>query len=134
VDSYTKKPKLLNCPIEERPLPLNQFGRVAYAAVEPYLERHERSACLRHIFVQVLLYTYPPWLIEYRRVQSWKYALGIGLGMRPRNILRGLPAGFGNRLFLSVVYGFVTMAGLLTPQALFGRLKSYLYSLAKRRR
>ena len=88
VDAYWKNAVIQNCPIQERRLPLCQYGRVAYDAVSPFLASGQRSFVARHIFKQFYQFTYPPWIVEYRRVQSWRYALGVALGMRPKNSLK----------------------------------------------
>lgn len=96
-----------------------------------HVEPAQRARYARGIFRQVLLFTYPPWLIEYRRVQSWRFALGVALGMRPRNILDSLDASLGIRLYVACLYTLVTAAGLLTPLSLYDRLRSRLFALAK---
>src|SRR2546427_166085 len=102
-DSYARKPAIRNCPIQERRLPLTRYGQVAFEAVAPFVSPRERAWVLRRILAQVLVFTYPPWLIEYRRVQSHKYAMGIALGMRPRNILGGIKTGLCTRLYVGAL-------------------------------
>jgi hypothetical protein len=131
VDSYARRPVERPSSIEERRLPLCQFGRVALDAVAPHIEAEQRARYTRRIFRQVLLFTYPFWLIEYRRIQSWRCALGVALGMRPRNILDSLNVSCGTRVYVACLYAFVSVAGLLTPRSLFGRLRSRLFALAK---
>jgi glycosyltransferase involved in cell wall biosynthesis len=131
VDSYARQPLIQASWFEERRLPLCQFARVALDAVDLHMEAAQRAYYARRIFLQVLLFTYPFWLIEYRRVQSWQFALGVALGMRPRNILASLDVGLGTRLYVACLYALVTVAGLLTPLSLFDRLRSRLFALAK---
>jgi hypothetical protein len=131
VDSYARRPVKRPGSFEERRLPLCQFARVALDAIAPHIEAAQRARYIRRIFWQVLLFTYPPWLIEYRRIQSWRFALGVALGMRPRNILDSRGVGLGTRLYVACLYTLVTAAGLLTPLSLFGRLRSRLFALAK---
>jgi hypothetical protein len=131
VDSYARQPVMRPRQIEERRLPLGHLARVALDAVALNMEPTQRAHYARRILRQVLLFTYPFWLIEYRRVQSWRFALGIALGMRPRNLLDSLDAGLGTRLYVACLYALVTAAGLLTPLSLFDRLRSRLFALAK---
>lgn len=133
VDSYARRPVVRGWRIEERRLPLGQFAQVAFDAIAPFVDPAQRQRCARSIFRQTLIFTYPPWLIEYRRVQSWPYALGVALGMRPRNLLDAVPAEVGTRLYVSWLYVLATAAGLLMPRALFQRLRPRLYAFAKRR-
>ena len=134
VDSYLTKPVLKNCPIIERPMNLAPIGRLAFAAVEPYVAASEREKAARLVFGQVLLYTYPPWLFEFRRIQSWRYALGVCLGMRPRNVLHNVAVGVGTRVYLFLLYALVSLAGLCLPIAVFFRFKPWLHRFAKRPR
>lgn len=131
VDSYARRPRIVRCPIVERKLPLADFGRVACDAITTSLPARERESIIRKVFSQVLTFTYPPWLIEYRKVQSWKYAAGVALGMRPRNILRGLHVGYVIRAWLCLLYACVTTTGLLLPLRLFDRMRPWLYARAK---
>ena len=76
VDSYAARPRLKPCPIKERKTPLVQLGRLVIDAIRPYAGDRV-SALAVFIFIQILVFTYPFWIVEYRRVQSWNYAVGI---------------------------------------------------------
>jgi hypothetical protein len=90
------------------------MGGLVYDAVRP--EAGPTSAALGTlIFVQIIVFTYPFWIVEYRRVQSWKYAAGICLGMRPRNLLEGVDLPLWRAALLRLIYAGVTAAGLLCP-------------------
>ncbi|HEX4137664.1 MAG TPA: glycosyltransferase [Bryobacteraceae bacterium] len=130
VDSYAARPRLKNCPIEERRLPLAQMGGLVYDAVQQ--DAGDKSAALGAlIFSQILVFTYPFWILEYRRVQSWRYAAGICLGMRPRNLLERVRLPFWRSLSLRILYATVTTAGLLCPIRLFDFCSQPLYRAAK---
>jgi glycosyltransferase involved in cell wall biosynthesis len=131
VDSYARRERVAG-PIRERPLPLAQLGRVVVDAMSPYINSANLSRVVRDVFRQLLLFTYPPWLVEYRKIQSWRYAAGVALGMRPRNILKGLRIDWPSKLYLRLLYGVVTIAGLLFPVSLFERIKPRLHKFAKR--
>jgi glycosyltransferase involved in cell wall biosynthesis len=132
VDTYRAWPVLKNCPIIERPLNLAPIGRLAFAAVERYVDRRERERIARRIFGQLLMFTYPPWLFEYRRIQSWRYAAGICLGMRPKNLLKNAAFGMVTRIYLKLLHAFVSLAGLCIPLWIFFRFKPWLHQFAKR--
>jgi glycosyltransferase involved in cell wall biosynthesis len=131
VDSYALRERVVG-PIKERPLPLAQLGRVVMDALSPHIGSKNINHVARNVFRQLLLFTYPPWLIEYRRIQSWRYAAGVALGMRPRNILKGLRIDWSSKVYLRLLYGVVTLAGLLFPVSLFERIKPRLHRFAKR--
>jgi len=132
VDSYARRPNLPHCRIEERLLPLCQYARVALDAVSGSISPARRGGFALRIFSQVLVFTYPPWLVEYRRVQSWRFAAGIAWGMRPRNILGSGEPGWFVTLYVRVLYVLATFAGLLVPTCLYNVLRPWLYRLAKK--
>ncbi len=131
VDSYRSRPKLDPCPIEERTIPLNLFGRVTVDAIEPFVSGGERERLVGDILSQFLIFTYSYWIFEYRRIQSWKYAVGICLGMRPRNIFKGIRIGFWLRTRLLLCYSVITLFCLVAPGKVFFALYPKLYSIAK---
>jgi hypothetical protein len=131
VDSYASGGRLQPCPIVERQLNLVWMPRLIAGAVEPYTSPRERSRLSRRVAAQLLAFTYPFWLFEYRRVQSWKYSAGVALGMRPRNLLRGVQLHWNDDLMLRLLYAAVTAAGLALPRTLFERMRGRLFALAK---
>ena len=131
VDSYACRPVILDCPVQERQLPLSKYGRVVFEAIAPFLNPAEKPQVLRRIFMQILIFTYPPWLIEYRRIQSLKYALGVALGMRPSNILADLQPDFRTRLWVRGLHLLASTTGLLVPRTVYEGVKPGLYAFAK---
>lgn len=130
VDSYAARPRVDSSPIVERRIPLVQMGGLVYDAVRPESGRQAAAFCTL-IFSQILLFTYPFWILEYRRVQSWRYAAGICLGMRPRNLLQGVDTPWWRACGLRLMYCAVTAAGLLCPLWLFDSWHRPLYRVAK---
>jgi glycosyltransferase involved in cell wall biosynthesis len=128
VDSYALKPRIAHCPVKERRLPMVQIGRLVVDAIAPY---RAPGPLLEKIMAQLLLFTYPFWIVEYRRIQSWRYALGICLGMRPRNLLENVPISRARKLRLAILYAVVTFGGLFLPVKAFEAAQANLYSLAK---
>lgn len=130
VDSYAARPRVERCPIEERRIPLVQMGGLVYDAVRP--DAGGKSTALGTlIFSQILVFTYPFWILEYRRVQSWRYAAGICLGMRPRNLLQRVHLPVWRATTLRLVYATVTGVALLCPIWLFDSCSKPLYRIAK---
>jgi hypothetical protein len=131
VDSYATRPRVQPCPIVERVLPLVQLGRLTVDALRPYsgADQQRRNA---RILRQLLIFTYPFWLVEYRRVQSWRYAAGIALGMRPKRSALGVELDRGGRLVIRLCYLAASVIGLLAPLWSFERARPLLYRIAKR--
>ncbi|HUP89536.1 MAG TPA: glycosyltransferase family 2 protein [Longimicrobiales bacterium] len=115
VDSYAAKPKLDPCPIEPRKFNLVQFPRVVSDAISASVPAESIDEYNTRILDQLYSYTYPYWLVEFRRVQSWKYALGIALGQRPAEMTRGLKLSKLGAVRIRVKYTLSTLAGLLVP-------------------
>jgi Glycosyl transferase family 2 len=132
VDSYRTKPQLLSCPIVERPLPMGRLLEVVAAGLDPYHEGAERHANLLGVARQLYRFTYPFWIVEYRRVQSWRYALGVLIALRPTRITKGLSLSRSANLRLWVSYMCVGLAALSIPIRAFDVLRPQFYGLAKR--
>jgi glycosyltransferase involved in cell wall biosynthesis len=130
VDSYVRKPRLRLSSIREMRIPLVEMGRLVHDAIGPYCGAWGSRAA-RKIFLQILFFTYPFWLVEYRRVQSWRFAAGISLGMRPRNLLPESGVSGSDKFVIRFCYCFMTFVSLLVPTGLFGSLRQQLYVLAK---
>ncbi|MGH7470079.1 MAG: glycosyltransferase family 2 protein [Longimicrobiales bacterium] len=131
VDSYARRARLDPCPIEQRRLNLVWIPRLMGAALAPYVPVRARSRLNRRVFLQLIGYTYPFWLFEYRRIQSWRYAVGIALGMRPRNLNAGQLLSRLDRWRVIALYALVTAGGLLIPRGWFERARGRLFALAK---
>ncbi|HVA49252.1 MAG TPA: glycosyltransferase family 2 protein [Pirellulales bacterium] len=130
VDSYARRPRVWPCPIVERPLPLGQIGRLVADAIAPYAGPDERR-WNEAVLDQLLGITYPFWLTEYRKVQSWRYAAGVAIGMRPVRTAAGVPLGMLGRARVWMIYWAATVAGLIVPQSVFTRIKGRLHWLVK---
>ena len=130
VDSYAMRPRLKPCPLIERRLPLVEMGRLVVAAVAPFAAPRA-SRINTSIILQLLLFSYSFWVVEYRRVQSWKFAAGICMGMRPRNVCRGVELSVFHSGLLRVVYVATTAAGLVIPLWCFDNSRKLLYKVAK---
>jgi glycosyltransferase involved in cell wall biosynthesis len=131
VDGYTTKPRVKPCPIVERKHTFHLIGRLVVDAIAPYLDSSLRQTVSEKVLQQLILFTYPYWLVEYRRVQSWNYAAGICLGMKPRNFIGEIQLNLLRRLKLTLLYILVSILGLVIPVKLFDKLYSHLHTLAK---
>jgi hypothetical protein len=131
VDSYAARPRLQPCPILTRHLPLGQLARLVADAVSPYAPAEQRAVLLEQVARQLYQYTFPFWILEYRRVQSWRYALGVCLGLSPGYSLRGVPLPAIARVRLTVLFWTAGILALTLPIGAFDRLRQTLYRFAK---
>jgi glycosyltransferase involved in cell wall biosynthesis len=89
--------------------------RVTVDAVLPYIAEDKRSSAAAAVIQQVLTTTYLFWLVEYRRVANWAFAVGIARALHPGRLLGEYSIAPRDRLRLSVTYFFVTLIGLFAP-------------------
>ena len=132
VNSYRMKSRLQPCPIIERPLPMGRLLEVVAAGLAPYHQGAERERHLLRVVRQLYEFTYPFWVVEYRRVQSWRYAFGVFLALRPARICKGLPLSWFARLRLWLPYLMIGAVALSVPIRGFDALRPRLYTIAKR--
>ena len=114
VDSYARRDRVELTGIPEQRIPLASVARLVIDAVSPYLS----SARLRttgSIVLQYFGFLYPSWLLEYRRVQSWRFAAGVARAMRPSSTLRGSALTMFERTVAAATYGASTIVGLAAP-------------------
>lgn len=130
VDSYAavRIPKADLSPVV---LPMARIAPLVTDAVAPYVTPAALARTTTRIAARLLVFTYAFWLVELRRVQSWRYALSVYRGLGPKTILKGSRIPAVDRILISALYAVVGAAGLLMPQGLFRRLQPALYRLAK---
>ena len=132
VDSFRTRPKIHPCPIQARHLPLTQLAQVIWTGIRENCPENRASELSEKILAPLYSFTFPYWLIRYRNVQSWKYAVGLGLGMAPKYVAKTLPLRGLNLLRIRLRYAAMMVGGLLVPQKLFDIARPWLYKLAKR--
>jgi glycosyltransferase involved in cell wall biosynthesis len=131
VDSYARQPRALLRAIPEQRLPFDRIGRLVFDAIAPAPERvATRLAC--RVVVQYLGFQYLYWLLEYRRVQSWRFAAGVSRAMRPGQSLVGVHLSRVARICAAGVYIGATLVGLTLPLSAFGRMREPATRLARR--
>jgi glycosyltransferase involved in cell wall biosynthesis len=131
VDHVTRWEKVHPCPIIERKRPMLLIGRVVADGIAPYLTDVDRHRVNEKIFLQLYSFTYAFWIFNYRRLQSWNYAAGIGIGMKPKNVFLGIELGVFRTARLYALYLTMYTLGLVIPVFIFERLTPLLYSIAK---
>lgn len=125
--------KWANAPwsFQSRHTGLDSVIRVTADAVLPLLPKTQQSPALSRIVAKVLLFTYPFWLFEYRRVTNWSFAAGIARGMWPGNLLKEHQSRLLDSAYLHALYVVVTVAGLTFPVALFEPARTRLAELVR---
>ena len=132
VDSYRQKKQVPW--FTERLHTLHLLARLNYDGIAPSVPLEQRPALAKLLIKTLYSTIYPFWLFEYRATQSWKFALAIALGMRPKHATAEMPLGLLSRIQTSVRWFVVTLAGLLLPVSLFNAFKPMLHAYVKRSR
>jgi glycosyltransferase involved in cell wall biosynthesis len=134
IDSYRTRPKLNPCPIVERPLPMVQLLHVVATGLGSDGDTRRRERHLMEVAQQLYRFTYPFWAFEYRVYESWRFALGVYLALRPPRIARGLIFSHFTRFRLWLTYLCFGILGLMIPVPVFNACKTWLFAFAKRPR
>ena len=83
------------------------------------------------IIKRIYQFTYPFWLVDYRKNSALIAALGLKEGLKLKQFKNYKLFSFKEKLKLKSYYTLSTLLGLNIPIFLFERLKKYLYSIAK---
>jgi hypothetical protein len=134
VDSYKARPKEQGWPVQMRPLPLGRIIHTVWTGAASSVGREEARRVAASVAKQLYLFTYPFWMIEYRRVQSLGYALGVYLALRPSETCKHVPISTFNRVLSWTLYLSCGFCAAMTPIDVFDRLRLRLYQLAKQYR
>ena len=121
VDSYARRGRVELTGIPEQRIPLASVARLVIDAVSPYLAG-ARLRTTGSIVLQYFGFLYPYWLLEYRRVQSWRFAAGVARAMRPSSTLGDSGLSIFERAVAAATYGASTIVGLAAPAGLLGLL------------
>jgi hypothetical protein len=107
--------------------------RVTVDAIVPLLPTAERSTTTHQIIRQIVIITYPYWLMEYRRVANWSFAVGVAREMWPGKLLAEYPSLTSiDRGKLWFWYLVATLGGLLLPGRLFAQIENQLAERIRR--
>lgn len=134
VDSYRAKPRISPCPIVERPLPMGRILATVAFGIDCATSGIGRDRSISLVAKQLYQFTYPFWIFEYRRVQSFNYALGVYFALRPSRAMKNVPISLSTRTSSWLIYILFGVIGFITPLHFFDTARPFLYSLAKRGR
>ncbi|MCX7140569.1 MAG: glycosyltransferase [Proteobacteria bacterium] len=132
VDSYRAKARLFPNQIIDRPLPMGRILETVAYGIDSAKPRPERNRAVSRVALQLYLFTYPFWIFEYRRVQSFNYALGVYFSLRPSVTTRNIRIPLCGYLVSWTIYLLLGLIGFATPIRLFDKFRPMLYALAKR--
>lgn len=111
---------------------LDQVGKVACDAILPYAPGPLRKKCMMAIYGQILSYSYPYWLLDYRKRGVYRASVNLALGCLPARLVKIEDVPLSVNASLLLLYLGATAAGLLTPVRLLERVKGAVYRFSKR--
>ena len=132
VDSYYNKEKERGCNIGKKILPMSRIFEVIMSGLEGSHYGKEREENLFLVASQLYKYTYPYWIIEYKRVQSLCYSYGVYRALNPLTLYSNVHNFyFYNKVKLMFFYILIGLVGFITPIYFFDKVRPILYKLAK---
>jgi glycosyltransferase involved in cell wall biosynthesis len=132
VNSYLDTLKQNNRTLHREFGGLDEVARVGCEAILPYVAARSRQRYILKIYSQLLLLTYPYWLLNYRRNGAYRAAVNLALGCFPPNLIRISGVSAVVYLCLIILYAGSTVVGLLVPVRLLGRIATWISSFSKR--
>jgi len=111
---------------------LDQVGLVACDAILPYVSSESRQRYVLKIYSQLLMFTYPYWLFNYRKNKSFRAALNVASGCFPTNLVKVPHVSFGVYACLVTLFIATTLAGLLVPTQILARLTGVMSRVSKK--
>ncbi len=111
---------------------LDQVGLVACDAILPYVSPASRQRYVLKIYSQLLMFTYPYWLFNYRRNKAYRAAVNVALGCFPTNLLKIPDVALYVYACLIIVFGATTIAGLFVPIKILSRMTGVMSQISKR--
>lgn len=111
---------------------LRSVGKVASAAIIPFIAGKKKRGAWYDIYAQILKFSYPYWLYDYRKNNAYGESLNMALGCFPPFLMAAADAPPLTALRLCLPYAAATVAGLFIPLWLLDRVKGAVYRLSRR--
>ena len=110
---------------------LDQVGRVVCDAILPYVPVASRQRYIRLIYGQLLLFTYPYWLLNYRSHSVYRAAVNMALGCFPPNLVKDRKLTLYSHAYLLAHYFVSTSAGLVMPLKALEKMQGWVLKILR---
>lgn len=110
---------------------LDQVGRVACEAILPFVDKNKKHKIIESVYGQLLKFTYPFWLYDYRKNKVYKASINLAIGCFPTSLVKVPNINLRSWVYLFYLYFFSTIGGLLIPISIVTKLKGYFFSRSK---
>ena len=111
---------------------LDEVGRVVCAAIVPTLPPADHQQVVWEVFRQLLTYSYPYWLYDYRQNSAYWGSLNLAIGCFPTHLVRNVDVSAWTLARLLAVYAAATTAGLFIPLRILDPLKEVVRWTSRR--
>jgi hypothetical protein len=91
-----------------------------------------RQRYILKIYAQLLLFTYPHWLLNYRKNGVYRASVNLALGCFPPNLVKVPDVSVFVHLCLMVLFAGSTALGLILPVGLLGKMAGWTSYFSKR--
>jgi len=111
---------------------LDQVGRVGCDAIALCAPSRSRQRYVRRIYAQLLMFTYPYWLLNYRKQGVYRAAVNLALGCFPTNLARHTEVSLLTQFYLIAIYVAATTVGLVIPVTILGKMAGWALGVSRR--
>jgi glycosyltransferase involved in cell wall biosynthesis len=131
VDTIKRRPKLTLRWSDRLNLPMMQIFDTVSAGIKDTLPDQKLGKYYVAILKQLYSFTYPYWILQYKHLQTFKYAAVFLFCLRPSKILKNRKLNIFNLIIVWIVYLSAGIVAMITPVKLFKSLEPLLYRMAK---
>jgi glycosyltransferase involved in cell wall biosynthesis len=133
VESIKTRAKLLPRWSDRPSLPMMHIFDTVSVGIESALPGQKLEKYYFAILKQLYGFTYPYWVLQYKYLQSLKYALLFFYCLRPSKLLRKRKLIARKNFYIWALYLCTGIIALATPLFLFKSVEPLLYRIAKRK-
>jgi len=131
VEGIKTRPKLSTNWSDRPNLPMMHIFDAVSVGIEAAKPEQKLGKYYVAILNQLYSFTYPYWVLQYKHLQSFKYALLFLYCLRPSKLLRNRRLTVLELLHVWAIYLGTGTIALIMPIKLFKRMEPVLYRIAK---
>lgn len=133
VESMLTRPKIPHSWFDRPQLPMLHIFDTVCTGIEAALPNKKLGEYYLAILEQLYSFTYPYWILQFKHLQSHKYALIFIFCIRPGKILGNRELDFFYLVRIWIIYLCFSTIALCMPIKIFKSMEPILYKIAKRK-
>jgi len=106
---------------------------VTWDAIYPEIPIEKHSKYAQKLIGNAYSTLHPYWVLEYRRVANWSFAVGVARGHSPSSLLGEYPLRLYDKFLLWCLFLVTSFVALSLPISLFSGLKEKITNFLKTR-